>query len=148
MVLKHAFMEMLSLKETYLTAKGAKGPNGTILFQFVETMLVLMNPLTPHFCQHVYEKHLVPALKTCKNVNREPAELIINQGWPKVDESMLDPKLGNIMKYLHEVKHNIRLSQAKAQTGGKKSKKAAAEPVAVKENCVLIVGKEFPAYQR
>lgn len=147
-VLKHAFIEMLSLKETYLTGKGAKGANPNVLFHFCETMLVLMNPLTPHYCQHLWDKYLVPAIKTCQNVHKEPAELLINQGWPKVDESALNPTMSNIMKYLHEVKHNIRIAQGKAASGGKKAKKGPVVEAAVKENCALIVGKEFPGFQR
>jgi hypothetical protein len=50
------------------------------------------------------------------------------------------------------VKSIIRLSQAKAQTGGKKAKKAAkgapSEEKAVIENCVIFVGHEFPEYQK
>jgi hypothetical protein len=50
------------------------------------------------------------------------------------------------------VKSIIRLSQAKAQSGGKKAKKpvkgAPVEEKAVIENCVLFVGHEFPEYQK
>ena len=57
-----------------------------------------------------------------------------------------------MLSYMQEVKSIIRLSYAKAQAGGKKTKKAAkgapAEEKAVIENCVIFVGHEFPEYQK
>jgi len=48
-VIKHAFNELGSLKENYLIATGGN-PSPTILFKYLETLLVLMNPIIPHFC--------------------------------------------------------------------------------------------------
>jgi leucyl-tRNA synthetase len=50
-VIKHAFNELLSLKEAYLIAKGGK-PNPFVLFRYLETLLLLLNPIIPHFCQY------------------------------------------------------------------------------------------------
>jgi leucyl-tRNA synthetase len=44
---------MLSLKESYLIAKKNQ-PNPFVLLQFIETFLILMNPITPHFCQNIW----------------------------------------------------------------------------------------------
>ncbi len=52
LVIKHAFNELLSVKETYLIAKGEAQLNPSILLRYIETILVLMNPITPHFCQY------------------------------------------------------------------------------------------------
>lgn len=65
-VIKHAFNELSSLKEAYLIAKGGK-PNPIILLQYLETMMLLLNPIIPHFCQFQWENVLVPAIKSCKN---------------------------------------------------------------------------------
>jgi leucyl-tRNA synthetase len=48
-VIKHAFNELGSLKESYLIAKAGK-PNPVILFNYLETLLLLLNPIIPHFC--------------------------------------------------------------------------------------------------
>lgn len=48
-VIKHAFNELSSLKEAYLIAKGGK-PNPLVLFRYLETLLLLLNPIIPHFC--------------------------------------------------------------------------------------------------
>ena len=50
-VIKHAFNELLSLKEAYLIAKGGS-PNPFVLFRYIETLLLLLNPIIPHFCQY------------------------------------------------------------------------------------------------
>lgn len=53
-VLKHGFNEMLSLKESYLIGKSNK-PNPFILLNFVEAFLIMLNPITPHFCQNLWQ---------------------------------------------------------------------------------------------
>lgn len=56
-----------------------------------------------------------------------------------------------MFNYLQEVKSIIRLSYAKAQAGGKRTKKGAKgapEEKTVVENCVIFVGHEFPEYQK
>jgi len=52
LVIKHAFNELLSVKEIYLIAKGEAQLNPKILLRYIETILILMNPITPHFCQY------------------------------------------------------------------------------------------------
>lgn len=76
-VIKHAFNELLSLKEAYLIAKAGK-PNPFVLFRYLETFIILLNPIIPHFCQFQWQTVLVPALKSCKNLPRAPADLLVN----------------------------------------------------------------------
>jgi leucyl-tRNA synthetase len=53
LVIKHAFNELSSLKESYLIATGGvEGANPVILFKYIETLLLLLNPIIPHFCQY------------------------------------------------------------------------------------------------
>jgi leucyl-tRNA synthetase len=49
LVIKHGLNELSSLKEAYLTATGGN-PNPVILFRYLKTLLVLLNPIIPHFC--------------------------------------------------------------------------------------------------
>jgi leucyl-tRNA synthetase len=90
LVIKHAFNELLSVKETYLIAKGEAQLNPSILLRYIETILVLMNPITPHFCQYQWQTYVVPALKSCKNA-MHTNDLLIHQGWPKCEQE--DTKL-------------------------------------------------------
>lgn len=51
LVIKHAFNELSSLKESYMIAMGGQeGANPVILFRYIETLLLLLNPIIPHFC--------------------------------------------------------------------------------------------------
>jgi hypothetical protein len=52
----------------------------------------------------------VPALNSCKNLPRPPADLLINQGWPATGIETSDPKITAMFSYLQEVKSIIRLS--------------------------------------
>ena len=48
-VIKFGFNEMLSIKETYLIGKtGAANPY--VMMTYMIYQLILMNPITPHFC--------------------------------------------------------------------------------------------------
>ena len=47
------FNHLLSIKESYTIAKsGAKNP--FVIARFVEALLTIMNPITPHFCQYIW----------------------------------------------------------------------------------------------
>jgi leucyl-tRNA synthetase len=46
--LKFAFYELQSVKEDYLIAKGGVA-NPFTLIRYLETQLVMMNPIIPHF---------------------------------------------------------------------------------------------------
>jgi leucyl-tRNA synthetase len=48
-IVKHAFNELSSMKEAYLIACNGS-PNPVILLRYISTLLVLMNPICPHFC--------------------------------------------------------------------------------------------------
>ena len=56
LIVKHAFNEMLTLKENWLIAAGTQssGVNPHLMNKFIETMLVILNPIIPHYCQHVW----------------------------------------------------------------------------------------------
>ena len=57
MVTKHAFNELLSLKEAYLIGKKGN-PNPVLIMNFIETALKLLNPVCPHFCQHTWSTNI------------------------------------------------------------------------------------------
>lgn len=50
-VIKYGFNELGGLKEIYLLGTGGN-PNPLILFKYLETVLILLNPVMPHFCQY------------------------------------------------------------------------------------------------
>lgn len=79
--LKHGFFEIQGLKEDYLIAKKGKA-NPQLLFKFIETQLILLNPICPHFAEYCWKTHVYPAYSRCKNVSRDLKPELINMGWP------------------------------------------------------------------
>ena len=51
--LKHAFFELAAIKEDYLIAKKDK-VNPFVLLKYVETQLILLNPIVPHFADYCW----------------------------------------------------------------------------------------------
>ena len=54
LALKHGFFEIQTLKEDYLIAKGGK-QNPFLLLKFIETQLIMLNPICPHFAEYCWE---------------------------------------------------------------------------------------------
>jgi len=77
-VLKYGFHEMLSLKEEYVI--GNKGKvNPRLLLKYVKTVLILINPICPHFSWNSWESYFVPA---AQKVNDMTISSNINEaGW-------------------------------------------------------------------
>jgi len=131
------------LKEAYRIASGGK-PSAKIMYKLLESLLVLMNPICPLFCQYQWENVLLPSLKACKNLKREPQVLLVNQGWPETGPE--DSKLTYLLHYLHEAKSMIRINHKASTTGGKKKKGKEPEEEKQISTCVLFYNTKFPEY--
>lgn len=99
-VVKCAFSELLGLKETYVLACGERGPNPAVLFRYLEVLLTLMNPITPHFSQHAWQTYVLPGLRESKNLPKKPVESLIKAGWPEQTGEGIDPVLSTLYGYL------------------------------------------------
>lgn len=87
---------------------------------------------------------------TCKNLPKQPADLLINQGWPKSEQE--DATLSSMLNYLQEIKSTIRLKHAAALSGGKKAKKVVKgdkpEEPKIVDHLLIFIGNDFPEYQK
>jgi len=81
--LKTGFFEIQNMKEDYLIAKKGK-VNPHLLMRFIETELIMINPIAPHFAQYCWETHVLPVYQKSKNLPKQPHNHLINQGWPEV----------------------------------------------------------------
>lgn len=149
--LKHGFFEPQAAKEDYLLGKGTKHRvNPFLLLRFIETQLILLNPITPHFAEYCWETHVRPVLERAKNLNRPGVSgRLIDQGWPQV-EKPFDPLTRRMYDYVKSVKSNVRLAQDKARGGGKKAKAPAkgSAPEAPLENVHVFIAGEYPDWQK
>ena len=83
------FNRLLSIKESYLIAKGGE-KNAFVILRYIEAILTIMNPITPHFCQFVWQTHVLPTLRKCSNLPKQPSEMLLNNGWPESDAPSQD----------------------------------------------------------
>ena len=75
--LKHGFFEPQTVKEDYLIGKGGKGVNPFLLLKYIETQLILLNPITPHFAEYCWSTHILPILERSSNVPKAPKARLI-----------------------------------------------------------------------
>ena len=138
------FNHMLGIKESYIIAKGGE-TNPYIIARYVEAFLTIMNPIVPHFCQHVWQSKVYPIIKQ-GNTN----EVLMKNGWPEA--GVTDKALAAQLKYLEGTKREICLALDKAKSGGKKKGKGGkGAPAAAEvpmESCIVAIGKTFPEFQQ
>lgn len=67
--LKSGFFEFLGLKEDYLISKLHEDPaqasrpmNAKLVLRYVEAQLAILNIFCPHFAEHCWRKHYIPAM--------------------------------------------------------------------------------------
>lgn len=75
--LKSGFFVFQALKEDYLIAKKGK-QNPFLLIKFIETAIILLNPICPHFSEYCWQKHVLPVYEKSKNLTKQPAKLLID----------------------------------------------------------------------
>jgi len=143
------FNHLLNIKESYMIAKGGE-KNDFVVARYVEAVLTIMNPIVPHFAQHVWSTIMLPTLKASTNSPKEFNDNLLTNGWPESGEVI--PLLTTQLKYLESNKREIRLALDKAMSGGKKKGKggkkgaAPAEPEAPKEKCLIAIGSTYPEF--
>jgi len=141
------FNHLIRIKESYLIGRGGQ-KNDFVIARFVEAILTIMNPVTPHFCQHVWQKFVYGPLSQSQNGSKAPKEMLLLNGWPQ--SNAFDRILSDQLGYMESVKRDVRLGLDKAMSGGKKKgkggKNAAAEPAPAKENCMIVIGTEYPEF--
>lgn len=131
--LKAAFFEMQAAKQRYqLVASAGPGMHRDLVVHFIAMQSLLMAPITPHVCEHVW------SLLGHK-------DSIMHARWPEagsVDEALL--RAG---KHLEEVVHDLRLRlKTRMQPPKKKGGSEPEKPVAV-TTLTIYVSKHYPGWQ-
>lgn len=121
------------------------------MLKFIETQLIMMNPICPHFAEYCWRTHVYPVYAKAKNVPGKITEQLINMGWPKSDKAF-NPILRRKYDYLKSIKSEVNVALEKAKHGGKKSKPGKGdkkeEEVKVIENCLIFVAHEYPEWKK
>lgn len=77
-VLKYALFELSSLKEDYVLGCAGQPLKKDVVLKYIETQLILLYPVCPHFAEIVYHNTLRPHLEADK------PQYISNAQWPHV----------------------------------------------------------------
>lgn len=139
-VLKNAFFNFLSMKEEYLINCANKGMRRDLFQAYVVNQIAVINPLTPHFCEHMFNEFVKPLLDSKQvSVGDSIPKNISELPFPK--RSKEDINLISLRKYryLKKVTTSIRSSYDKL-----KNKKKANTI----ESINVVVSSDFLDWQK
>lgn len=82
--------------------------------KYLESQLVMLNPMAPHFAQFCWNHHVYPVLKNSKNFGKECKPDLTSQKWP-VPSAAIDQVALDKLAFLKDTKSALRvgLDQAK-----------------------------------
>ena len=98
-VLKSGFFELQSARDRYRELCFENLMHSTLIKRFIEVQLILLSPICPHICEHIW-------LNVMKN-----KESILKASWPTTSNSIIDESLLNSSSFLMEAAHDFRTRQ-------------------------------------
>ncbi|EDV19829.1 uncharacterized protein TRIADDRAFT_61696 [Trichoplax adhaerens] len=129
--LKTGFYELQSFRDKYREV-AVEGMHKDMIFRFIEVQILLLAPICPHLCEHVW------ALIGKKGS-------IMSAAWPTagpVDKILLRAS-DYLMNGAHDFRLRIKNQTALALKKGKQAAKATAKPT----HGTLFVAQTYPAWQ-
>ena len=126
--------------------------------RYLETQLVLLNPVAPHFAQYCWNHYVYPVLSASSNFGKECKQNLCDQKWP-VASAAVDQVAIDRLSYLKDTKSALRVGFEQAKSGGKKKAKGgkqgkkgeaakaedAPKPI---DHCVVFIANEYPEFQQ
>ncbi|XP_006148100.1 leucine--tRNA ligase, cytoplasmic isoform X1 [Tupaia chinensis] len=128
--LKTGFFEFQAAKDKYREL-AIEGMHRELVFRFIEVQTLLLAPICPHLCEHIW------------TLLGKPGS-IINASWPvagPVDEALIRSS-----QYLMEVAHDLRL-RLKNYMMPAKGKKTDKQLPQKPSHCTIYVAKNYPPWQ-
>jgi leucyl-tRNA synthetase len=98
-VLKSGFFELQSARDRYRELCFEDLMHSTLIKRFIEVQLILLSPICPHICEHIW-------LNVIQN-----KESILKASWPTTTSSVIDEPLLNSSSFLMEAAHDFRTRQ-------------------------------------
>lgn len=112
--LKTGMYDLSNARDVYRFACGADGGNKRLLQRYIEVSTLLLAPICPHTCEHIWSDQL-----------KKPG-MVINAGWPEAGAP--DYVLQQAAKYLDDTIAHLRKAISKAEAPGKLRKGEALQP--------------------
>ncbi|XP_074068796.1 leucine--tRNA ligase, cytoplasmic isoform X2 [Macrotis lagotis] len=128
--LKTGFFEFQAAKDKYREL-AIEGMHRDLVFQFIEVQTLLLAPICPHVCEHVWTLLGKP-------------DSIMKAAWPVAGP--VDEVLIRSSQYLMEVAHDLRL-RLKNYMMPSKGKKVDKQPPQKPSHCTIYVAKNYPPWQ-
>lgn len=134
--LRTGFFEFQAARDKYRELCGEKGMHHDLVFRFIEAQVVILSPICPHICEHVWSL-----------LDNEGT--IINARWPST--SPVDEVLLKSSQYLMDAVHEFRIRLKQFHVAASKGKKKEEVPQEAAPNSVLQgtvwIAKTFPQWQ-
>lgn len=127
--LKSGFFEFQAMKDKYREL-AIDGMHRDLVFQFIEIQTLLLAPICPHLCEHIW--------------SLLGKESLMKASWPVVGP--VDEVLIRSSQYLMETTHDLRL-RLKAYMQPPKNKKGDSRPPGKPSHCTVYVAKSYPPWQ-
>ncbi|XP_030428570.1 leucine--tRNA ligase, cytoplasmic isoform X1 [Gopherus evgoodei] len=128
--LKTGFFEFQAAKDKYREL-AIEGMHRDLVFQFIEAQTLLLAPVCPHLCEHVWTLLGKP-------------DSIMKASWPVAGP--VDEVLIRSSQYLMEAAHDLRL-RLKNYMAPPKGKKGGKELPQKPSHCTIYVAKNYPLWQ-
>jgi len=129
--LRTGFFELQSARDTYRVDVGTEGMNRDLLLRFIEVQTLLLAPICPHVCEHVWKLLGKPG-----SVRRA--------AWPQAGP--VDALLLKQDTYLHVAAHDFRLKKDIYLKGKRGRKGEPIQAVAPPTKAVISVAKDWPEW--
>ena len=98
-VLKSGFFELQSARDRYRELCFEDLMHSTLIKRFIEVQLILLSPICPHICEHIWLNVI------------QSKESILKASWPTTTSSVIDEPLLNSSSFLMEAAHDFRTRQ-------------------------------------
>jgi len=132
--LKTGFFELQAARDKYRELCGGQaGMCRDLVLQYIEWQAIILSPICPHVCEHVWELLGKPGT-------------ILNAPWPKVSE--VNATVIQQSEYLMDAVRDFRL-KLKSHMTPAKAKKGASSTAVVEPptHCTVYIAKSYPAWQ-
>nr|XP_033783398.1 leucine--tRNA ligase, cytoplasmic [Geotrypetes seraphini] len=128
--LKTGFFEFQAAKDKYREL-AIEGMHRELVFRFIEAQTLLLAPVCPHLCEHIW------------GLLGKPGS-IMKASWPVAGP--VDEVLIRSSQYLMETAHDLRL-RFKSYLAPGKGKKGEKQPLPKPSHCTIYVAKNYPPWQ-
>merc|ERR1719499_540303 len=115
----------------------SEGLHKDLVMRYIETQLILLSPICPHFCESMWQK--------IQQMGFPVKGLVVNAGWPDARE--FDFRLNQEFEYLQEARHMFQKDFASQDASRLKLNKKKKQNTPPFDSCRVFVADRYLDYQ-